>query len=668
MKKVLSIIAIALYMLIGIEQVNAEGDKYILDLIPYNVTTACDLEGDGGQACFEKYLKGELDSYRITNGKVAKDNIIMIIPEITPKTGSELTGIQVAILNDPKITTFYQSSYGAEYGTLKTSKANLGYVYDFFPTVTIMNGRDEIELQEWVSNGKPKVDKVSEGSFTSLMYNAGSNEDALAPLEKKTPLGATFYTINDNVTTEDIIFQYDPDRQETSISDVNGSNALLDEAEIRSVTLKITSSVSTDATLKELTATGSNNLAYPFTETFAPGKFEYYTIVPNVVDNIRFNGTPNDPKIQGATGLENISAATGISVLATSNGHDLNVGDNTVNIVVTAESGDTEVYKINVKRLSNDTTIKGVTGTNGVSFTSISNDPSVTNTTTVPYKTASTDITAEFNHEGATLKENLGTLTLNTDNENDTSTKFNIKVNSEECNYTDGSVPGLDETTCASATYPFEIIRTAPSKNVNLSELKVDNVTVPGFDPINDPDKVSFTLPDVSADKESVEVTATLADTLNTISGTGTHNLKVGDNAIKVTVLSEDGVTKKEYTINIKRLSNETKLAAIDGLKVESTPIGTLAPNFVNTFDSSMGNYTYTFPANIENIKVTATALDTNKASVSIIDMSTSETIDNSDKTLNTTSKTFTKDTKKVGVIVTAEDGSTRVYKIDFSR
>ena len=81
-----------------------------------------------------------------------------------------------------------------------------------------------------------------------------------------------------------------------------------------------------------------------------------------------------------------------------------------------------------------------------------------------------------------------------------------------------------------------------------------------------------------------------------------------------------------------------------------------------------MGNYTYTFPANVGDITISATVKDTNKASVSIIDMSTSETVDTSNKVLNTDSKTFPKTTTKVGVIVTAEDGSNRVYKIDFTR
>ena len=51
---------------------NVFAKSYNFELIPYNVSTACDLEDDGGKACFQKYLKGELDSYQISNGIVER--------------------------------------------------------------------------------------------------------------------------------------------------------------------------------------------------------------------------------------------------------------------------------------------------------------------------------------------------------------------------------------------------------------------------------------------------------------------------------------------------------------------------------------------------------------------------------------------------------------------
>jgi hypothetical protein len=637
---ILSIMLILIIGMIGVKKVNAE--SYTFDLIPYNVTSACNVTNTNtAKQCAQKALNGSLSSYQ-TNMIEAGDTVMVLVNLTTSADASVVYMNWKLNLETDKLTYNSKAYWRNNQDTIDDSDTGM------IPSLD--NGGD------WSFSIPNQKDNLI--AFT---VNDNATENPMANVSGT--LYALFFKISDSITSgtnTDITFD-----------SITLSNEAMTElksmATTNKLTLSVASNISKTGTLSALKATGSNNLDYPFNFVADDDtKLEYNVTVPNAVNNIVLSGTPTDSKVQGITGINRID---GIETFSAENpgSHDLTVGDNPINIVVTAESGDTTVYKITVKRLSNDTTIDSVTGTNSVSFTSINE---TSNSITVPYSTASSEITVTLKHGEAFLDAPIGTWTINSDGNTDTKNNYTILVSSEECKAEYATVPGNEN--CTKKSYPFEIIRKAPSKNVNLSALEVDGVAVPGFDPVNDPEKKDFTLADVTANKTSVNVTATVSDPLSTVKigedGNNTQNLKVGDNTIKVTVTGEDNVTKKEYTIHIKRLSNDNLLAETNGLTISSTPTGTLTPNFVNTFDSSMGNYTYTFPANVGDITVSATVKDTGKSSVSIIDMSNSEDIDTSSKTLNTASQTFSKTTTKVGVIVTAEDGSNRVYKIDFKR
>ncbi len=642
--KIIIVLGIILGMALGIKNVNAASYDY--SFVPYNVTSeTCMDSEDAAFECFERALDGDLDQYLITNSQVEKGMKIMVLLHIRPSSDSELVYMRLKIDSDPSKISLNTNLYN-----LNDSPASSKNPNAIFPLKSGSSTRTA-----WTISDPTFLNKNGlESAVSEIM-----DDQVETPLVKEGTILALYYTVSENVSSgENITISFD----KTMATLSNPENIeIKGDATFNDLVLTVASNVSKIGTLNTLTATGSNNLDYPF--SFVPDSdtdLEYSFAVPNAVDSIVLSGTPTDASVKNITNMNVLSGPLETPSGDNPGTHALNVGDNTINIVVTAESGDTTIYKINVKRLSNDTSITSVTGTNGIAFNNI-NDTA--NSITVPYKTASSDITVTLTDANAFLDAPIGSWTINSNGNTDTTNNYTILVKSEECKAEYASIPGNGN--CTTKSYPFEIIRTAPSKNVNLASLEVDGVTVPGFDPINDPDKKEFTLPNVSADKESVVVTATLSDTLNSITtGTGTQNIKIGDNQIIVTVLSEDNVTKKEYIINIHRLSNETKLATINGLEISSTPSGQFTPNFVNTFN----DYTYTYPANVGDITIKATVLDTDKASVSIIDMSTSDTIDNSTKTLNTATNTFNKNTKKVGIIVTAEDGTTGLYTVNFTR
>ncbi len=614
---------------------NVFAKSYNFELIPYNVSTACDLEVDGGQACFEKYLKGELDSYQISNGIVEANENIMLITKITPSSDSELTGIQYVVKHDTSKVDYYVSSYGEEAGILVSpiSGENLGYTYNFFPVVT--EGRNQ--KKTWVSNGDPAF---WDGSV-SILYNAG---DALGPLVNPTPLSATFYTVKSDITPgSKITFEFSEDPSETALSNPTSSESAY--GVFNSLSLNVLSTVSTDGTLKTLSATGSNSLNYPFGFVASDStKTNYNFKVPNNVTSVTFTGDSTNENVKSIVGLDTA--------------HNLNVGDNTINIVITAESGDVTTYKIVVRRLSNDATLNSVTPNNEVTFGSITTD--TTYSTTVPYKTSSTTVNATTTHADASIQEAQPMVwNITTDNTTNKLNTFYINVDAENCKYTTEEVPG---NTCTTKKYTFNITRTAPSKNVKLSKLKVDGVLVPNFDP----SVYEYTLDDVPYSKSSLVISAAVEDSLNSItSGTGTQVINVGDNTYKVIVTSEDNITTQEYKIHVHRKSNERMLKT---LTVTSSPQGTLSPVFTQTFT---GDYTYTYDPNVTNIDITADVKDTNKASVEIVDVTdpnNKQTLVN--KTLNSASVNVGIGVTNLEVIVTPEDDDTEpmTYTITLAR
>ena len=261
--------------------------KDTLSFTAYNVTSACDLEEDGGQVCFEDYLAGDLDSNLITNGVVEADEVIMVVYHYIPAPGSGSVIFQALIHTDSSQLTIYESSYGPEFGKLDKS---LGYQYGFYPEY--INGRQHIQM--WDTYDPTFVDSER---IQTLASSGDQGYDV--PLSKDTPMFAFFYTVNSDVTPgEDIKIWFSDDPSDTAAADTNADTV---ELELEELTLSVLSNTSTDGTLKTLTATGNNSLNYPF--GFVPSSkydLEYSFVVPNDVTSITLAGEKNDPNADSA--------------------------------------------------------------------------------------------------------------------------------------------------------------------------------------------------------------------------------------------------------------------------------------------------------------------------------------------------------------------------------
>ncbi len=91
-----------------------------------------------------------------------------------------------------------------------------------------------------------------------------------------------------------------------------------------------------------------------------------------------------------------------------------------------------------------------------------------------------------------------------------------------------------------------------PSSNANLASIKISNGTLsPAFNA-----KTTNYSVTVKYDVDTITISGSVADGGATYTGGGTFGLEVGDNQRVLTVTAADG-TKKSYTVNIKRMSEQ---------------------------------------------------------------------------------------------------------------
>lgn len=559
------------------------------------------------KSCYNDYVSGKLSSYVINTGdEVDTGTVILTILNYTPGSPKVITSINTRINIDTDVLTpivkangsllYYQTTYWPEDSNYSTS-------FNYNSTSGIIGG-----------------------SFVD-------SEDV--PLTAETELLYFFLKINDSATgTIPIEFSKKPGDNDMTDFDGNQYEFTTTDANV-----KIPGeSLSHDASLGTLTVTNGST-TYPLSPAFVSGSVDnksYTAVVPNDIEYINLNATANHSKasiLSGILGKNNI-----------------NVGENSFTITVTSEFGNTEVYTLNVYRLSNDATLSSINLTNGVSFGNLISG-TYSYSTTIPYAITSTSVSATPTHANAYVDSGLGTWNLS--NSGTLSNNKVLVVKAENCLSKYSSVPG---NSCTSQNYNLAINRQAASDNSYLKSLTVDGVSVSNFNKT----KQEYDLGTVANNKSSMLLNALVDDTGKaSVSGIGTVNLNIGENNFTITVTAEDKSTR-EYKIKVYRLSNENKLSS---LTITSSPQATMSPAFTSTFN---GAYTYNYDATVTDITVSATVLDTGKARVSIYDLEKGES--SSSATLNTQSKTFGIETKNVYVVVTSEDGTVNTYTIDLTR
>ncbi|SDX46666.1 cadherin-like beta sandwich domain-containing protein [Paenibacillus sp. CF384] len=206
--------------------------------------------------------------------------------------------------------------------------------------------------------------------------------------------------------------------------------------------------------------------------------------------------------------------------------------------------------------------------------------------------------------------------------------------------WTSNGVDGLGDLTrvgpAASSFYnqhPDLVFPSGISKNANLSDLKVDGVTVAGFSA----DTLSYSL-QVPNDKTSIAVTTT-ADPYATVAVNGGTSLAVGTNTATVMVTAENG-SSKVYTLTITRAKSSN--TALSELKINGQSLIALVP----------GKLTYSVTVPNSTIVVYVSAKAASETAKVSVDPALSLVIGSN----------------QVNVQVTAEDGTKQTYTITITR
>lgn len=189
-------------------------------------------------------------------------------------------------------------------------------------------------------------------------------------------------------------------------------------------------------------------------------------------------------------------------------------------------------------------------------------------------------------------------------------------------------------------TYTLNVYR-EQSGNTFLSSLEVSNDTEifdlnPKFNKI-----ISNYTVNVGNEIDEVNIIATPEHSLTTITGAGTKSLKIGTNTFNITSTSEDGSIQVYEVVIIRAKNSDATLKKLEALE------GSLSPNFQSN------NFEY-------NLEVSAGVTSLNLDVETTVPTSKYKITGNYGFQINTDNI--------VNITVTAEDGTTNVYKLHVKR
>ncbi len=306
----------------------------------------------------------------------------------------------------------------------------------------------------------------------------------------------------------------------------------------------------TDNTLKSLSLTSCS-----LDKVFASDTLEYSCTVENNITETTISATANS----------SVASITGLGKKT------LVVGDNRLEIIVTAQNGVAKTYQVVVHRKSNDANLNSLSVT-GYTISPVFNSSTTSYTVSIPYTVTEVEVVATANNQLANA-----TLT-NTNNLTVGENLVKVTVTAE-----DGTIK----------VYQIIVTRRQDTNN-NLNSLSLSSCTL---SPTFSSSTTSYTCT-VENSVTSTTVTASTESSVASIEGTGVTNLSVGTNTIKVNVTAQNG-SVKTYTVVVTRKPNSD--ATLKSLGVTNK---TITP----TFDKDTLLYTLTVPYSVDNITITGVA------------------------------------------------------------
>ncbi|MFB6365199.1 cadherin-like beta sandwich domain-containing protein [Paenibacillus elgii] len=332
-----------------------------------------------------------------------------------------------------------------------------------------------------------------------------------------------------------------------------------------------------------------------------------------------------------------------------------NRGENTFYIKVTsADSSTINTYKINVYfPATNDADLSDLR-VNGAALIPPFQSTATNYTASVPYATSSLSLTGVLNDPAATFRIN-GTAA------SDKATFGPIPLNIGGNTIT-VQTTSYDKT--ANKTYMISVVRAAPGTNAQLSALTVSGSTLsPPFQPLH----MGYVLADVPYSMSSLAVTPVLSDAnasvyvranggsyIQAVSGSpATLPLTLGDNKLEIKVLAEDPSVEKIYTLSVTRLKNSD--ASLSGLSV--------SPGHLD-FSSQVTDYSVTVSRSVPSLTVKPVLPDGNPVATIQVRINGGSYVPVQSGMDSPALPLISGVPNVIEVLVTAQDGTTRMYTI----
>ena len=304
---------------------------------------------------------------------------------------------------------------------------------------------------------------------------------------------------------------------------------------------------------------------------FAPGTLIYSATVANSVASL--NVTPTAAEAHATIQVNGTTVVSG----SASGAIDLNVGENTISTVVTAQDGTTtKTYTVTVTRapqLSSNADLSNLVLNSGA-LSPVFAPGTLIYSATVANSVASLNVTPTAAEAHATIQVNGTTVASG-------SASGAIDLNVGE-NTISTVVTAQDGAT--TKTYTVTVTR-APqlSSNADLSNLVLNSGAL---SPVFAPGTLIYSAT-VANSVASLNVTPTAAEAHATIqvngttaafgSASGAIDLNVGENTISTVVTAQDGATTKTYIVTVTRAPQLSSNADLSNLVLNS---GALSPVF----------------------------------------------------------------------------------------
>ena len=395
--------------------------------------------------------------------------------------------------------------------------------------------------------------------------------------------------------------------------------------------------------------------------TFAAATTSYTATVASGTSSITITPTKADANALIEVRVNGGSYAS-VTSGSVSSALNLNVGNNTIEVKVTAQDGTTiKTYTVTAIRPSTNADLSALTLSSGT-LNPVFAAATTSYTATVAGGTSSITVTPTRANDNAKIEVSVNSSSYTEVSSGSASSSQSLNVGS---NTVDVRVTAQDGTTIK--TYTVTVTR--PSTNADLSALTISSGTLtPSFAAATTSytDTVANNVASITVTPIKAEVNATIQvrvnsgsyTTVNSGSASGAltiSNISPTNNTVNVRVTAQDGTTLKTYTITVTKLSANANLTAL------SLSTGTLSPTFSQTttaYTTSVTNATNTITITPTSASTIATIqVRVNAGAYTTVERSTASDALN----LNVGSNI-------IDVLVTAQDGTTKTYSITVTR